>query len=508
MKRIACLLLSLFTLGSLVACGGPSLADTKEILPVTTEEKEEAPIYAPKPKPVQPIREEPQGTFDPTGFSVGFGRYVMTPPKGASMAGFGNSSVRLSDEVLDELYVTCVAVRDEDGKTALLFSVDACSVPGSVWKEVCARLETEVGVSREFVFLNASHTHSGPELSLSSVGGSIFMPRAVKAAKDAIATLDRAEIYIGETMTENMSYVRRYLKADGSYIYRAKIPSSGDYPEYRHETDPDKQMRVIRFDRANQKDVVLMNWACHVTTVGSANGTEISADWVGSLRDTVEKTEDVYFSYFQAAAGNTTPGTRLASEKNNANDHVQHGKDLAVFVSSVLDNMTKVESGRIRAVESEIQIAYATDTKGFSAEAIEAAAVISSLYSSGQQTGRIDELVRQYGFASAHDARTVLANSKREPGSTNTMNLGAIAIGDLGFCYAPYEMLSTTGIQVKAASPFAFTFMCGYTNGSYGYIPNIEAFPNYQYEVDACKYAPGTAEQIAAELNRLLNQIK
>lgn len=505
MKRTFFFLICFAMLFSLVSCS----ASLTSPLPTTEEKKSEdvktKVSYTPSVKQ-DPISEEVQGDFDPTGFCVGFGRYKITPGSGAPMAGFGNSSVRLSGKVLDDVYVTCVAVRDEEGSTALFFSVDVCSIPGSVWKKICESIETELGISTEFVFLTATHTHSGPEIGPENEGGSILMPRALKAAKDAIATLDRATMYIGQTRTEDMSYVRRYLKADGTPIYRSKLPSNAAQPDYRHETDPDNQMLLIKFDRANQKDVVMMNWACHVTTVGSSTGTEISADWVGSLRDTVESTQDVYFSYYQAAGGNTTPGTRLVGEKNNAQDHIQHGKDLAVYVSNALLNMTEVQTGKVRAIASEISIVYETDTQGFSEEALAAAQTISSLYSSGQY-GKIDPLCAQYGFVSAHHAKSILARSKRTPGQTNTMNLGAIAIGDIAFCYAPYEMLSTTGIQIKEASSFDFTFVCGYTNGSYGYIPNKEAFPNRQYEVDSCKYVCGTAEQIAGELDRLLGEL-
>ena len=89
------------------------------------------------------------------------------------------------------------------------------------------------------------------------------------------------------------------------------------------------------------------------------------------------------------------------------------------------------------------------------------------------------------------------------------MNFGAIAIGDsVAFAGAPYEMFDTNGMQVKAASPFPMTFMCAYTNGAFGYIPSIDAFPNRGYEVDTTRYVAGTGEQGVRVLTGLLNQLK
>ena len=330
----------------------------------------------------------------------------------------------------------------------------------------------------------------------------------VKAAKDAILTLDSAKMYIGTTQTEKMAYVRRYLKEDGSYIYREKLPANASEPEYRHETDADNQMQIIRFDRKNQKDVVMVNWTCHVTSVGGMKNTNISADWVGSFRDTVEEEGDVYFSFHQGAAGNVTPGTRLVGpkEQNNADDYQKHGRDLAGFCLAALPSLTEIETGKVRALGSTIDAVRDNNVEGFD---LEVAQRISLLFKNGKTSGEIDDLCRENGFAGYRHAMSVLARSQYTEDEIHVdMNLVAIAIGDVAFAGAPFEMFDTSGMQVKNASEYTMTFLCGYTNGSFGYIPNSEVFPNHQYEVDTCKFVRGTAEQVVAELGRLLSEIK
>ncbi|MBR2615786.1 MAG: neutral/alkaline non-lysosomal ceramidase N-terminal domain-containing protein [Clostridia bacterium] len=509
MKRSISLILAALLLLSLVSCAAPKIEVPEETAFETTTEEKKEPSVQNQPVKGDIIREEPAGTFEKEGFSVGFGRYKITPSRGTPMAGYGNTESRLSEKTMDDLFITCVAVWDGE-KTALFFSVDAISVPTSVYLEACAKIEAELGIPKEYVFMTATHTHSAGVVSVDSVQGGLVIGRALRAAKDAVMTLDSAEMYLGTTKTEKMAYVRRYLKEDGSYIYRDFLPANASEPEYRHETDADNQMQIIRFDRKNQKDVVMVNWTCHVTTVGSLSKNSISADWVGVFREEMEKDGDAYFSFYQGAAGNVTPGTRLVGpkEQNNSKDHVAHGKALAGFCKAALPTLKKTQTGKIRALYSEITCQYLTaeDVAGYN---LDHATEISGLFASERGiTTKVTQLCRKYGYGSPYHANAVLAASRREEGATAKMNLIAIAIGDVAFAGAPFEMFDTSGMQVKNASEYTMTFMCGYTNGSFGYIPNIEAFPNYQYEVDTCRFEPGTAEQVVAELDRLLKEMR
>ena len=89
-------------------------------------------------------------------------------------------------------------------------------------------------------------------------------------------------------------------------------------------------------------------------------------------------------------------------------------------------------------------------------------------------------------------------------GAQSKLPLSVLKIGELGIATAPIEMDHRNGIYVKENSPFAMTMVSAYTNGSFGYIPAEEAFPNGGYEVESCRYVKGTAEQIEEKLVSLL----
>ena len=55
--------------------------------------------------------------------------------------------------------------------------------------------------------------------------------------------------------------------------------------------------------------------------------------------------------------------------------------------------------------------------------------------------------------------------------------LQAWRIGDLAFVTAPAEIFTENGTLVKNQSPFDHTFFVGYTNGSIGYVPTVDAYP-------------------------------
>ena len=55
---------------------------------------------------------------------VGYARTDITPQEAVPLAGYGNTSDRLSEVILDPLYATCIAFENEAGEKALVYTVD------------------------------------------------------------------------------------------------------------------------------------------------------------------------------------------------------------------------------------------------------------------------------------------------------------------------------------------------------------------------------------------------
>ncbi len=67
-------------------------------------------------------------------------------------------------------------------------------------------------------------------------------------------------------------------------------------------------------------------------------------------------------------------------------------------------------------------------------------------------------------------------------GPTTKVIIQAIRIGDLAICAMPFEVFAETGLELKAKSPAADTFVVELANGGYGYLPTPEQHKLGGYE--------------------------
>jgi len=63
-------------------------------------------------------------------------------------------------------------------------------------------------------------------------------------------------------------------------------------------------------------------------------------------------------------------------------------------------------------------------------------------------------------------------------------------------------------MDVKKASPFPVTFMCGYTNGRMAYMPTAEEWPKGGYEVDNSPFGQYAAKTLVSEILETLRRMR
>jgi len=242
------------------------------------------------------------------------------------------------------------------------------------------------------------------------------------------------------------------------------------------------------------------NWQSHYTS-GKLKNEQISASWVATFRSKMEKDLGIDFAFYQGAAGNVTISTRIKGEISYSGDHKEAGNRLAQTAIDAMPSLQKANTGSIKGISKMETCTINKDTEGYD---LEIARRISELYATDQVAAM--QLVAQYGFATYFHAHYLYQRSQYTT-DTQDMEICAIRIGDVAFASAPYEMFHENGSQVKDGSPFDMTFMCAYTNGSFGYIATYEAFPNRGYEVDTCRFVRGTGEQVVNSLLGMLQDL-
>ena len=348
------------------------------------------------------------------------------------------------------MQLTCTAFCD--GKTAfLLISLDMRGMDTGILNYSYGLIEKAVGIPKEQVMINCTHTHSAPDNVKFGQGEAmkawqqLYYKRLVRAVTLAMHDLTPTDAYIGTSHTDGVTFSRRYLMDDGTYMTNPGGDKKGIPVAY--ETQADTELRTVRFDRGDKKDVVLCNYQTHYH--GSFSDS-VSADWVHVIREYVEKEMDVHFAYQSGASANINFKSALGDRKYP--DLVSASTHIAQVVVEATKNEEKANLGSLQFE--------------------------TSIYAGRGNNG------------------------------TKEVNFSAFTIGDIGFAAAPYEMFDTNGQEVRAASPCKMTFVCSLTNGGFGYVPAAYAYPHGTYEVEITQFKEGSGEEFAQEMVRLLNACK
>ena len=269
---------------------------------------------------------------------VGYGRVEITPDGPINLAGYGNDAVRISEEVRDPLYATCVAFTDADDHTALLITTDMTQCYEVMATPVREAIAAEQGIPFENVLVAATHTHSAPAAYRSDEVMMAFREKYTEglkeAARKAMADRSEAAIYVGNAYTECMNWVRHYKMADGS----TAGSNFGNWSSgiVGHTSQPDTNLQVIKFVRPGNKDVLLTNFQAHPCHTGGIDKRVISADYVGEMRKFVEEKTGARVAHFQGAAGNQG-GVSVDKKEVRTEDAAEYGKLLGGYVLKALE---------------------------------------------------------------------------------------------------------------------------------------------------------------------------
>ncbi len=428
----------------------------------------------------------------PDSFAVGYARGDITgTPPHPSQSGELN-------QVHDPLQLTCTAVWDGE-KAALIMTADLLQINRDVHVRLCQTVEKKFGIPEERIIISATHTHTGLTAGNDSPAGIRFLTNLYKVfptvVEEALRDLDKVEAaYAGKSQVEEgITFVRRYLMPDGTY------QTHGDKTAVRHETEADRELRIIRFDRKTKKDVLMVNYQTHHGGAGSVYPGCISADWVHPFRQQAEKELGCLFAYQNGAEGNINFVSPIPGERKYAT----FPETIPSFVKSTKDAVAAEEKMELGKIQSASVVTVATVKKD-SPQRIAQAQHISD---AGNNEDLKESLVKQYGFQSKHEAGAVLKRNN-QLGATQEVPLNCITFGDIAFAAFPFEQFDTSGKVVRDTSPFKMTFINSLSGGTYGYMPTLEAFPHGGYEVAVCPYEPGCAEQFVEEMQKLLKKCK
>ncbi len=240
--------------------------------------------------------------------AAGFGRALLTPTVHATqtdpahgqfqslpLAGYGNRHGKPAQGTHDDLYVKAVALRVGD-RVGVMLGADALIVPPEVTGMAMKRIEQEWKLTREQVYLSATHTHCslggwGEGLVAEAFAGGFepgsriwFADRIVTAVREAMADLKPASFGHGSFAAPE--FVRNRLVG----------PLGKVDPEFSY----------ILLQQAGGRLGVLGSFAAHATVL-SGDLMEFSADYPGSWQRAVEQATGGTAIFLAGGVGSHSP---------------------------------------------------------------------------------------------------------------------------------------------------------------------------------------------------------
>lgn len=432
--------------------------------------------------------------------TAGFSKVCITPPIGASLAGFA-ARQDVSAGIHDDLYARALVLSNESTTVALV-SVDVLALPREFVRAARGRIQAETSIAPDCVIIASTHTHSGPVTITTFFNpdesvDSGYMEFLAGAITEAVSTAWRARfsarIGVGTGRVEGVGVNRRS-------------------PDHR---PIDEEIGIIKVEDADgHTRAVFINYACHPTVLGPDN-LLITGDFPAFA---VEKIEAALSPEGFAMFVNGTQG------------------NISMGHSSELSAIGVITPGRTfeRAAELGERLAVATldalsTIQTCAALALGSASMLVGLplkkYPPVEETAkalrRADERLSE--LSSAQDDSEELRHAKSEhlyasitnfyareastmPDGLLPIELQGVRVGDSVFVAVPGEVFVEIGLRLKQNSPHQ-TFIVGLANGYIGYLPTREAYAVGGYEVVSAKCRPESADILIEKIIDLEEQL-
>jgi len=428
---------------------------------------------------------------------VGLNRINVTPYIGCPLGGYA-ARKEVSQGIHDDLYVRVLFIEGEE--PVVIVGADLLGLPFAIVEEVRKAATRITGVPKKNILLAATHTHSGPDILQFEGTHSVDPCYTATLVKDIAGGIyaswkqrKNAEIGVRSGYVEGIGVNRR--NPDG-------IP-----------VDP--EVGVMKLDSQNSMGI-LINYTCHAVVLGPDN-LLISADYPGVTTRFIErvKGEGVVAMFTNGAAGDINTGH--SAELSALGEKIpgrtferaeKLGTMLAGEVLKVLETIEPSSNISIAARTKKISLPLKPlpslkEAEAFAKQKEQALTELIQRKAPSELVtkARIEKLYSDLLLRQVHE------RSQRPHDGVKHVELQAIRIGDCVLLAFPGELFVEIGLEIKAKSPFKYTYIVGYANGYVGYVPTKQAFEEGGYEAVTAQFAPETSDIVIEESLALLNSL-
>jgi hypothetical protein len=280
----------------------------------------------------------------------------------------------------------------------------------------------------------------------------------------------------------------------------------------------DPEVLVVRIDATDGQPIAaIVGYTMHPTTAGPTF-RQVTADWPGHMKRTVELLTGAVCLFAQGSTGNVGPGPegftddarvlrRLGMQVGCEATRVyldirvppvefvheriwESGSSLGKWTQRPLPAPEPVV--RSRVVELSLPVRPQPPVAEAEARLGDAQRTFRALVARGAPEAEVEAATFVTKRANMTLTRARTFGGRNE----SPVNLYLLRLGPVALAAVANEPFAEIGLAVKAASPFPFTWFGGYVGGWGGYIPIAEEYPRGGYEVETSPFAPEAAARL------------
>lgn len=390
-------------------------------------------------------------------WKVGCARVSITPERPIVLLGYGDRT-GVFDSVAQEIYAKAMALEDEEGHRAVIVTADLVGFQAAVITDtVSERIMQETSLDRSQLLFNASHSHTGPLVSLDpwlDANAVAHAPLSREDRKETIAYTrvlqDKLVVLVRDALARLEPAQLSWGRGEVPFPMNRRLPRNGHITMADNlEGTVDRSVPVLcaRTPEGEYRAVVF-GTACHNTALTGADNV-IAGDFAGFaqsyLEDRIQGVQAMFMSGCGADANPSPRGSMALARR--------HGDTLGMEVARIVDESLTPVQGSLgtvyEMVELPLQPLSMADiqerVKLPSAEAVMARHMLRLLEAGQTLPHKYSAPVAVWQFG---DAFTLVA--------------------------LPAEPVAEYVHLIEAALPNRHLWIAGYNNDCFGYLPTTQ----------------------------------
>lgn len=436
-------------------------------------------------------------------WNAGFATINITPHGPLWLAGYA-ARTHASEGTLLELHAKALALEDENGHRAVLVTTDLLGLPNSVSEVVARRVQQKYGLARDQLFLNSSHTHTGPVigtmLSVAYEGKQGISAEQWDAVKVYTGHLEGQMVkVVGEALHKLQPATLSLGRGEADFAINRRVKTAAGYVGGVNRDGPvdhDVPVLVVRSQHGKILGIVF-GFACHNTTIGS-NFYKFSGDYAGFAQQRLEKRyRGAVAMFMQGCGADANPYPRWSKERSGVELARQHGEELAHAVEKTTEGTRLPVIGPLKTAFKVFPVRFAgPPTRADYEQQLKS----DNIYVRKHAEDRLKTIDQQGHVPSSY------------PYSLEVWQFGRslTMVGLAGEVVVGYDL------RLKKELGAEKLWVAGYSNDVFAYIPSERILKEGGYEGGGAMiyygqpgpFAPGVEETIIGEVHEVIGKLR